>query len=98
MKRRKLPFHAQQHPAKQGLDVLDSIMIFPRSSGVLNGGQYSKNNLPPKHRLKIVATNESSVDYEEINRGTEERYVLIYEINNYNDSPCFAYIEVIKEK
>lgn len=98
MKKRNLPPHAQPHPAKQGLDALDSIMIFPRSCGTLNGGQYSENNPPPKIRVNIIATNKSSVEYEEINRGSKERYILVYEINNYNDSPCFANLEIIKEK
>lgn len=97
MKKARLNFGAQQHPSLEPENTIDSIMIFPRSSGELNAGEYSKTS-PPKVQLRITSAhvNNQGVEYETKMLGNEERYHLIYKINNYNDSPAFAWI--LKQK
>jgi len=88
---KNLPFGARPcPPAPDNIEVLDSIMIEPRKSGTLNGGQWSNISPPPKIRLNVYATNESRVKSEEINLGSKENYTMTYRINNHNDSPAFA--------
>ena len=95
MQKKKLKFHSQQHPVPSGVSALDSIMIHPKSSGVLNAGQYSKDKPHPRIAVKISATNNNQVEWEEKMLGDENNYTLTYEINNYNDSPAFAYLIVV---
>jgi hypothetical protein len=44
--------------------------------------------------IKISATSDSQVEWEEKMLGDENRYTLTYEVSNYNDSPAFAYIVI----
>lgn len=67
-------------------------MINPRSMGTLNGGEYSKGDKRRPIQIKISATNNNRVKYQEKLLGSEEHYHVIYEVQNFNDSPAFAFL------
>ena len=90
MKERKLKYGAQPVKPLPGNNAVDSIMIQPRSSGTLNGGEYSKGDKRRHLRVKISATNNDRVKYQEKLLGSEEHYTVIYEVQNFNYSPAFA--------
>ena len=99
MKQKDIPFSCSNVSPPEGVEALDNIviMISPRSKGTLNAGEYSKINLPPKINIVISATNKTSVKWECINTGSAEKYNLIYEVSNYNDSPAFAHLEILSK-
>jgi hypothetical protein len=76
-------------------DVVDSIVVHPRSRGRLYlGSEWSTDNRPPDHRVKLVSTDpdNASIYTEEIRHGAPERYTVSYDVCNYRDSPSFAQI------
>ena len=91
MKKRSLKFHAETHPAPEGINAVDSIRVYPRSMGKLSGGQFLKNE-PRNLRVHISAVDNHKVEYDEHLLGTPERYTVVYEILNLNDSLAFAYL------
>jgi hypothetical protein len=75
-------------------NVVDAIMISPRSSGRLSlPGQFSQENPPPAHKVETASTGPG-VDYEQVLLGSAEKYVVVYEVQNHRDSLSFAHIEV----
>lgn len=88
----KLKIDAQQHPAPEGIDAIDSIIINPRSRGVLNAGEYTKYAPPHDIELVVNAIDRGNVKHEIVNRGSEVGYALIYNIYNFTDGVAFAYL------
>lgn len=75
--------------------VLDSIVVHPRSRGRLHlSGEWSTDNRPPGHRVKIVSTDpdNTSVYTEQHELGDPGHYVVNYDVWNHRDSPTFARI------
>ncbi len=75
--------------------VVDSIVISARSHGKLYlPGEYSTNNRPPAHEVKVVSTDpdNQSVHTEQVQRGSPERFTVSYDVWNYRDSHTFARI------
>ena len=71
--------------------VVDSIVISARSHGKLYlPGEYSTNNRPPAHEVKVVSTDpdHQSVHTEQVQRGSPERFTVSYD----RDSHTFARI------
>jgi hypothetical protein len=74
-------------------DVLDSIVIHPRSHGRLHmPGEYSTERRPSAHQVKITstATDNQGVDHEERLLGGPGHYLVTYDVWNYRDSLSFA--------
>jgi hypothetical protein len=57
-------------------------------------GEYSTNNRPPAHEVKVVSTDpdNQSVHTEQVQRDSPERFTLSYDVWNYRDSHTFARI------
>ena len=75
--------------------VLDSIVINPRSRGILYmPGEYSTSSRAPAHRVEKTSTDPDNqgVYHEQIQRGSAERYTVSYDVWNYRDSASFAKI------
>jgi hypothetical protein len=73
--------------------VLGSIMVYPRSRGILYlRGEYSTSSRPPGHRVEVVSTDpdNASVYTEENHLGGPDHYVVNYDVWNHRDSPTFA--------
>lgn len=91
--KRKLPHRADRHPAPEGVNAIDSMMIWPQSHGLLNAGQFSKSNKPDiKINISSARVNNVGVEWNERMLGNEKKFTLIYQVDNYTDSPAFAYI------
>ena len=76
-------------------DVVDSIVIHPRSHGRLHmPGEYSTDSRPPAHRVDRAssATDNQGVDYEPRLLGGPDHYLVTYDVWNHRDSPSFASI------
>lgn len=86
---KKLPFSSQSYESIYK-NSIDSIMISPRSRGKLRVGEFTKDRKPPKHGVKISATNIDLVNYHEVKMGNEDHYFFTYDVENRNDSPAFA--------
>ena len=73
--------------------VVDAIMIYPRSRGILClPGDYSTDNRPPACKVEI-ATGEPGnpgVSTQENQLGAPDHYVVNHDIWNHRDSPAFA--------
>jgi hypothetical protein len=96
-KQRKLRSNYQRLDDQIGGSVVDAIMISPRSSGRLSfGGGLSKDKRHPRHEIRIDAAGPG-VTYEQTMLGSQESYSLVYEVNNFRDSPSFARIELVEE-
>lgn len=97
MNKNKLSFGAEQHPAPEGVKAIDSIRISPHRHGILNVGQFS---LKTKPKVSIVISsarvNNEGVEYYDRMLGNEEKFQLIFQVDNHTDSIAFAYA-VIKE-
>lgn len=76
-------------------NVIDAIVISPRSSGRLTlSGQFSKETPPPVHQVKVSSAGPEGVSYEQQLIGSKENYVVVYEVQNHRDSPSFAHLEL----
>ena len=77
-------------------DVLDSIVIHPRSHGRLHmPGEWSTDNRPATRARSSAAARDpdnQGVYTEESLLGSAERYLVTYDVWNYRDSPSFARI------
>jgi hypothetical protein len=76
-------------------DVLDAIVIHPRSRGRLYlSGEWSTGNRPPGHLIGITSTDpdNTSVYTEQHELGSPDHYVVNYDVWNHRDSPTFARI------
>lgn len=94
MKERKLRPNFRRLDDQITGNVVDAIVVSPRSSGRLTlSGQFSKQDPPPLHRVKIAALGPG-VSYEQTLLGSEEKYSVVYEVQNHRDSPAFAHIEM----
>ena len=95
MKERKLRPNFQRLDAQITGNVVDAIMISPRSGGRLSlSGQFSRQDPPPAHKVKTASTGPEGVSYEQVLLGSEEKYTVVYEVQNHRDSPTFAHIEL----
>jgi len=73
--------------------VLDAIMIYPRSRGILClRGEYGTDSRPPAHQVNVVSTDRDNqgVYTEQIQRGSPGHYLVSYDVWNYRDSPSLA--------
>jgi len=73
--------------------VLDSIMVYPRSHGILYmPGEYSTDNWPPGHKVDVATGEPGNAGvYTERNQpGGPDHYQVNYDIWNHRDSPAFA--------
>lgn len=67
----------------------------PRRRGRLRlPGEYSQSHRPPAHGVRFRATNEDRTHADGQQIGTAERYHVVYDVTNTNDSPAFARIEL----
>jgi hypothetical protein len=76
-------------------DVLDAIMIYPRSHGRLYlPGEHSTASRPPAHEIMVVSTDRDNqgVYTEQRLVGSTEHFTVTYDIWNHRDSPTFARI------
>lgn len=76
-------------------DVLDAIVIDPRSRGILYlPCEYSTDNRPPGRRVKITSTDpdNTSVYIEQHELGGPDHYAVNYDVWNHRDSLTFARI------
>jgi hypothetical protein len=76
-------------------DVLDAIVIDPRSRGILYlPGEYSTENRPPGHRVRLISTDpgNASIYTEQNQLGGPDHYVVNYDVWNYRDSHTTAQI------
>lgn len=76
-------------------DVLDAIVIDPRSRGILSvPGEYSTDSRPPGHRVKITSTDpdNGSVYTDQNQLGRPDHYVVNYDVWNHRDSHISARI------
>jgi hypothetical protein len=76
-------------------DILDAIVIHPRSRGILSmPGEHSTDSRPPGHRIKIVSTDRDNagVYTGQHQLGGPDHYVVNYDVWNHRDSPTFAQI------
>jgi hypothetical protein len=75
--------------------VLDAMMVYPRSHGILYlPGEHSADSPPPPHKID-VATGEPGNPgiYTRQNQpGGPDHYTVSYDIWNHRDSPAFARI------
>jgi len=74
-------------------DVVDAIVIHPRSHGILYmPGEYCTSNRPPGHRIEKTSTDPDNqgVYHEQIQRGSPDHYVLSYDVWNHRDSASVA--------
>lgn len=95
--KRTLRSNYQRLDDQIGGTVVDAIMISPRSSGRLSFGRtFSKDKRYPHHEVRIYAAGPG-VTHEQQMLGSEDSYSLVYEINNFRDSPSFARIELVEE-
>lgn len=95
MKERRLPHKAERVDAPNGKKVIDSIMVYPRSSGTLHVGEGSKEIPSQNFRIIISATVKDNVKCEKKLLGNADHYTAIVEVSNYNDSPAFVYLEPV---
>jgi hypothetical protein len=94
MSNRKLRPNFQRRDDEITGNVVDAIMISPRSSGRLSlPGQFSREDPPPAHKVETSSAGPD-VDYEQVLLGSAEKYVVTYEVQNYRDSLSFAHIEL----
>jgi hypothetical protein len=92
----------RKHRLKSGYDrledqitgpVLDSIIVRPRSHGRLHmPGEYSTDNRPPAHRVRINggAGDNPGVYHEERLLGGPDHYLVTYDVWSYRDSHSIA--------
>lgn len=72
------------------------LMIRARSSGQVSlDGEYSSDDRHPRYKVRVSATNPERVSTEEVLRGSSGHYIVEVEIQNYNDSPAFAWLELL---
>jgi hypothetical protein len=76
-------------------NVLDAIMVYPRSRGILYlPGEYSTTSRPPAHKVDIGTGEPGNPGaYTQENQpGSPDHYVVNHDIRNHWDSPAFARI------
>jgi hypothetical protein len=76
-------------------DVLDAIVIDPRSRGILYlPGEYSTDNRPARHQVKLDSTDpdNGSVYTDQNQLGGPDHYVVNYDVWNHRDSQIVARI------
>jgi hypothetical protein len=76
-------------------NVLDAIMVYPRSRGILYlPGEYSTASQPPARKVDIGTGDPGNPGvYTQQNQlGGPDHYVVNYDIWNHRDSPAFARI------
>jgi len=72
-------------------NILDSKMIPPRSKSRLYiDGEFSTKNRHPRYSVEISATVKSMVEFEEKMIGSKNKYVVVVDVHNRNDSPAFV--------
>jgi hypothetical protein len=77
------------------MDNENKTMIPARGKGrIYIPGQFSTNNRHPSYNLKISATVENNVEWKERLIGTQDKYVVVVDIKNKNDSPAFITLEI----
>jgi hypothetical protein len=79
--------------------VADSIVVYPRSHGVLSlPGQHSTERPHPRHDTKVTAAGPDGYYLEQVMRGSAERYTVTYDVWNHRDSPIFAEIVMLDDQ
>ena len=94
-RKHSLPSHYDRLDDQITGQVLDAIVVHPRSHGKLYlDGEWNTGSRPPGHRVELgsTATDNQGVYTEQIQRGSAERYTVSYDVWNYRDSPSFAQI------
>ena len=97
-RKHNLPTAFDRIDDRAGVDVVDSIVIHARSRGMLSmPGEYSTENRPPAHRVKLVSTDtdNTAVYTEERLLGGPDHYRVYYDVWNHRDSATFADLVVI---
>jgi hypothetical protein len=96
---RNLPPHYDQLPEQIQPPVLDSIMVYPRSHGVLHvPGEYNTDRRPPRHDCMVTAAGDYGYEVEAAQLGDENRYRQQYKVWNHRDSPVFAQIIQLRDE
>jgi hypothetical protein len=93
--KRNLPTRYNQLDDQITGPVLDAVMVYPHSHGVLHlPGEYSTGSRPAPHKVE-VATGEPGnphVYTDQNQPGRPDHYTVNYDIWNHRDSPTFARI------
>jgi hypothetical protein len=78
-----LPLAFQRIAIEDGNPAIATIVVDPRSSGLLSlPGEYSTESRPPPYHLKVTATDETGVHVESENVGTDASYAVRFKIEN----------------
>jgi hypothetical protein len=79
--------------------VADSIVVYPRSHGLLRlPGQHSTGQPHPRHETKVTATGPDGYYVEEVIHGSPECYTVSYDVWSYKDSPLFADLILLEDE